>query len=476
MGSPDGMAPSTAPATKTTTAKWPWWRNVRSGSSARRSRSRRTTDTRTRTATRAASPARQSATKSRSGCHPAAWWAEWAASCTWPLDLWTVEVSQWAKRWRFPTTKANPTAPTTRATSSRVATPMRPWPWETQRRRRVAVWRRCTLEGIPGWGAEAFGSTSRKAFCRWAHHTSTQKRQPSQSRIMSYGDAIGPRSSELIFASRPATKGRTVVSLDDGELNNDKRVLLSQVPNDGTAIGNVRLRSLLGWPDDHYWAVRNMLVDDGTLMLGKGKGGSVALATTDDDASLSEPALSTSLTEVVRELDLYDPLRGAISRDWPKVRNIRPLAVEVTALQGRRSTGGRWSRPDLLMVEVRKYRNVPGKFLNVTTFEVKTADAIDVSAVYEALSHRRSATHAYTLFHLPPELRARISEDQLKDIEGVARSHGIGMIVAPDENDATEWEYLEDPIRHEPDPDLLDDFLDKQLSPEAKGRLVMDLR
>ena len=70
-----------------------------------------------------------------------------------------------------------------------------------------------------------------------------------------------------------------------------------------------------------------------------------------------------------REIEMYPSLRVLIATDWAKVRQARPLSVEITAMQGRRPTGGRWSRPDIVSVEVKTYRYVPGKFLEVITYE-----------------------------------------------------------------------------------------------------------
>ena len=42
--------------------------------------------------------------------------------------------------------------------------------------------------------------------------------------------------------------------------------------------GNGRLRNSLGWQDDTYWNVHAALVDDGTIMVGRGRGGSVSIA------------------------------------------------------------------------------------------------------------------------------------------------------------------------------------------------------
>nr|WP_233256271.1 class I SAM-dependent DNA methyltransferase [Falsiroseomonas bella] len=46
----------------------------------------------------------------------------------------------------------------------------------------------------------------------------------------------------------------------------------------GGSAGNGRLRDTLGWQDETYWAVHTALIEDGTVIAGRGRGGSVALA------------------------------------------------------------------------------------------------------------------------------------------------------------------------------------------------------
>jgi hypothetical protein len=70
--------------------------------------------------------------------------------------------------------------------------------------------------------------------------------------------------------------------------------------------------------------------------------------------------------------------------------------MEITALGGSRPDGI-WSRPDTTTVEIRTFEYVSGKHLDVNTFEIKSPDAVNVQAVYEALAHRRAATRSYVL-------------------------------------------------------------------------------
>jgi len=55
----------------------------------------------------------------------------------------------------------------------------------------------------------------------------------------------------------------------------------------------------------------------------------------------------------------------------------------------------------ITMVSCTNYVHVTGNHFDVVTFGVKPSDAIDVTAVYEALAHRRAATRAYVILHVP---------------------------------------------------------------------------
>ena len=144
-------------------------------------------------------------------------------------------------------------------------------------------------------------------------------------------------------------------------------------------------------------------------------------ATTSTEAELvGEAALA-----YVHEADLYPDIQKTLEAFWAKERQIEPLAVEITAAQGRKATGGRWTRPDLVSVAVRTYRHLPGKYMEVVTFEVKPSDAITVTAVYEALAHLRSATHAYVIYHVPDDVAESVGQ-VIEEARKVGRAHGVG--------------------------------------------------
>jgi|SRR5215831_488795 len=258
----------------------------------------------------------------------------------------------------------------------------------------------------------------------------------------------------------------------------DRARLLALVPADGSAVGNTALRRVLRWSEHHYWSVRNSLLEEGTIVRAKGRGGAVRRVLPEEGV-VSEMAAEAELVgeatlAYVHEAELYSPIRSTLETFWAKERQIEPLAVEITAAQGRKRTGGRWTRPDLVSAAVRTYRYLPGKYMEVVTFEVKPFDAIDVTAVYEALAHLRSATHAYVIFHVPNDQEESVKLT-LDEACHVGRRHGVGVIVVGDPADFDTWEEREEARRVDPDPQRLDEFIVAQLSAEAHDRIARAL-
>lgn len=94
---------------------------------------------------------------------------------------------------------------------------------------------------------------------------------------------------------------------------------------DGSA-GNVRLREILGWDEAAYGAVKDALIADGAVAPGRGRGGSVMLASgTGDGAHL--PRRQALLAAFGREF-LHrgedDTARGARQQAEVLLREVAP--------------------------------------------------------------------------------------------------------------------------------------------------------
>ncbi|MFG3601073.1 hypothetical protein [Micromonospora chersina] len=259
--------------------------------------------------------------------------------------------------------------------------------------------------------------------------------------------------------------------------------MFNALPTDGSSVSNPSLRQYLHWNRDRYFAARDRLVDKGLVLRGPGRGGVVRRSRPDIPAEgrfvalvveAGTPDTETIQAAITNELVLYEPMRAVIARDWALDHRQDLLAVEITALGGSRPTGI-WSRPDIVTVEVRTFEYVPGKYLDINTFEIKTSRAVSVQAVYEALAHRRAATRSYVLFHVPPDEAPRL-EESIADVAAAARMHGIGVVTAGDPCNYATWEELEEAHRVEPNPERLNDFVAEQLSEETRALISRRLR
>ena len=245
----------------------------------------------------------------------------------------------------------------------------------------------------------------------------------------------------------------------DSEIRELEDQLMAKVREYGGVIGNVTLmRDELEWSADLYWSIRDRLVDSGSLVRGKGKGGSVRLAQDETEQTAQS---------VPKEVDLYGPLKRVLEDDWVREQKLgKQTLVEVTASQGSRNTGGKWSRPDIVVVSLTTFPFLPQRHFDVVTFEVKKAD-VDLTAVYEALAHYRAATRSYVLAYIPDPT----PDQDLTRIEEEAQRHGIGFIVVEDPSKHSTWDTRLEATYREPSPHDLDAFIASQFSQGAKDEI-----
>jgi len=195
--------------------------------------------------------------------------------------------------------------------------------------------------------------------------------------------------------------------------------------------------------------------------------------TPDNKQPSAEPETSQEAAPevaAVREAELYEPFQLAIVKGYTKDNRIKRFISEVTAQQGRRVTGGKWTRPDLTLVAVRTYTFTPGKRLEVITFEVKPDLDSALEGVYEALAHSAFAHRSY----LAVDIRefkgpdAEIPDDRI--VQECTR-HGIGYIAFTEVSDYDTYEVVCTAKLNEPDPYEVDNFVRTQISPAKQEEI-----
>jgi hypothetical protein len=117
-------------------------------------------------------------------------------------------------------------------------------------------------------------------------------------------------------------------------------------------------------------------------------------------------AVELSLREglVDDETKLYAPVRDWLDKNWGKdARDDKDeYWAKITATKARGGQPGKWSRPDVTSVQVRRFDILPQRSVEVITFEVKQyEDAKDVESVYEAASHQRWGHYSYLVAEMP---------------------------------------------------------------------------
>lgn len=240
----------------------------------------------------------------------------------------------------------------------------------------------------------------------------------------------------------------------------------------GGAAGNVALRNQLQWTEDEYWRLREKLIESGQIIRGKGRGGSVAIV---EETRALEPVIAQAEAKPINnEADLYAPCLEVLKAKWSQERGLRDVHIEITASQGSKRTGGVWTRPDVTAISMRTFTHWPGRIFDIWTFEIKPSWQFNVTGIFEAAAHARASTHSYVLFQTPPgfdEADGEISLDVARLISESQRL-GVGMVLFEKAEAFETWDFKVDPVRRQPDPALLEEFVVTQLSNEAKNHLL----
>lgn len=267
--------------------------------------------------------------------------------------------------------------------------------------------------------------------------------------------------------------------MSPNDMERKKSTLLAQVPDDGSSINNNALRTALGWDLDEYQRVRDAVVEAGLIEPWRGRGGTVRrtkivaaskVATIKaGDAEKDEEKAATRRRTL--EQKLYPGFLASL-RLWGKNQGWTDHVVQELANQGRRNTGGIWTRPDFLVVGYRKFEYTPGIVRDLETFEVKTS-ACGIEAVFETAAHSRVSTKSYLAIHRTDE---GPSDDDLDRIESECVRFGLGLILFADPKAYDGWDYRVEPTRREPDPFTLEEFVQTQVSQVEQERIRKWLR
>jgi hypothetical protein len=150
------------------------------------------------------------------------------------------------------------------------------------------------------------------------------------------------------------------------------------------------------------------------------------------------------------------------------------IVLEQTAFKGRKKSLGKWTRPDYTLVTIMNYSIIPGKHIQILTFEVKTSNNWNVEAVFEAASHSRGATESYLAIH-----RFIIDDDKSRRVLDECRRFGIGLLTFEDDETTPLNILLEarnSPIHPENCNDFLENILNTENLKDIKEKFTINIR
>lgn len=262
------------------------------------------------------------------------------------------------------------------------------------------------------------------------------------------------------------------------DISKYKSLLLDLLPKSGSTIGNKTVRPQLQErikkefgqtiTEDDYWAIRNALIADGKIRRGGGNGGAIYLA----NVTALQPA-TPSGEKYKNESDLYSPVHNTILESWVKDYGIEDFVSQVTAQQGSRNTGGKWTRPDISLFAVRVYPFIPGKSIELITFEIKPLYAFGVEGVFETASHSAFAHRSYFMIHVP---KSYDDSEVLDRLGRESERFGVGLVTF---EDPTEWDTYNirvEAVHKTPDPSELCSFINVQLTQDNRTKIQKMIR
>ncbi len=261
------------------------------------------------------------------------------------------------------------------------------------------------------------------------------------------------------------------------QLSEISKILFDSTPKDGkrilngTALEKVQkaaARLKLKVSKELYFEIRDELITEGKLGKGRGPGGSVfriEAATT---------PVKTTKKKWPSESALYPPLYEYIKQTWAPGDGIRRFVVDTTANLGRKKTHGIWTRPDLSLVAVHAYPYIPGKTVELVTFEIKPANNFGIEGVFETAAHSRAAHRSYLMIHTPegkPDLEGKFK----RLVDECERFH-LGLTIFGNPDDWETFEEVLDAERRNPNPvdvnAFITDVMRKHAQEEVREMLL----
>jgi len=133
---------------------------------------------------------------------------------------------------------------------------------------------------------------------------------------------------------------------------------------------------------------------------------------------------------------------------------------------------GQFSRPDFTLATIRRPKYDPLRYLDVVTFELKNGAGTSLLAVHETLAHTRFAHRSYLICPRP-----RFRTERLQLIQNACAELGVGLITFALRSEEGEPSVSGPtiaihPLRRNPDPAVIEQYLENRMPAEKLARLA----
>lgn len=283
------------------------------------------------------------------------------------------------------------------------------------------------------------------------------------------------------------------------KLDGDKEKFLDRLRHDN-GMSNPKLRDELGWSQTQYDIVKQQLLDEELITIGRGRGGTVWLTDAakidadadaaelappstpmaDEQATRSEDAARDKKAIYTREHDTYAPIVEFLDvpQNWDILIPImgkeaylipRQLWVMDTSSWKR---DGKWLAPDVSAIMLHNSPYLPSPIIEIYSFEVKRGiKDVNVLAIHEAHGHGRLAHLPFVVFQVDAEDKDKL-EGALATVLTEAGQLGIGVLsVIGDISIRDNWEAHISPMRRTIAPFLIHHFIDTRMQTHQRKKI-----
>ncbi|QTL05066.1 hypothetical protein J5J86_07110 [Aquabacter sp. L1I39] len=271
---------------------------------------------------------------------------------------------------------------------------------------------------------------------------------------------------------------------------NDEDIFLECLRDLGGDVNSRKLREKIGWDKEKFLKIRNQLLANGQILKAHGGPGGktiippavildtrdsvVSRESQDDTQSVGldgTPCVAPDVAAAAGpESALYKPMLDQIDKNWSRSEGYYSCITRNTANGGRKTTGGKWTRPDISMIAMQKFKFLKNTIIDIISFEIKPRQKIGVEGVFEALSHRQYVNRSYLIFNCTnDEFNRSIESARIIDL---ADHYGIGVILSETPDDYETWDERVYGRRWDPDPSDLNEFLQNVFSANDHDEII----